>query len=72
GSPDYVKIAEAFGIRGLRLRTKEECDTVLREAQEYSGPVLVDCIVESEENVYPMIPSGGTIQEMLLDPALRD
>ena len=72
GAPDYVKIAEAYGIKALRATTQEGCRAAIEEAQAYDGPVLVDLQISAEENVYPMIPPGGTIQNMMLQPTDRD
>jgi acetolactate synthase-1/2/3 large subunit len=66
GSPDFVKLAEAYGIKGLRARTKAEAVHAWKEALEISGPVLVEFVVPSEENVYPMVLSGTTLDEMIL------
>jgi acetolactate synthase-1/2/3 large subunit len=72
GAPDYVKIAEAYGIKALRATTQEGCRAVIEEAQAYDGPVLCDLQIVPEENVYPMIPPGGSIENMLLQPMDRD
>ena len=68
-NPDFVKLAEAYGCRALRARHSSEVETVIREAIEWTtGPVLVEFVVEKEDNVYPMIPSGQTVNEMLDNP----
>jgi acetolactate synthase-1/2/3 large subunit len=64
--PDFVKLAEAYGAAGLRARTPEEVEPVLREALAMPRPVIMDFIVAPEECVYPMVPSGAPITEMLL------
>lgn len=64
-SVDFVKLAEAFGATGLRVSKSEEIEGVLKKALATPGPVLVDCIVEREENVWPMVPAGAPIHEML-------
>lgn len=68
GNPDFVKLAEAFGILGLRATRKEEVEPVIRKAMEHPGPVVVDFVVEPEENVYPMIPAGTSVKEMIEEP----
>ncbi|GAB6934507.1 MAG: biosynthetic-type acetolactate synthase large subunit [Bacillota bacterium] len=65
-SPDYVKLAEAYGLRGLRVETPEAARAVLQEALEVDEPVVVDCVVEPEENVYPMVAPGKRLDEMVL------
>ncbi len=68
GNPDFVKLAEAFHILGLRATSKEEVEPVIRKAMEHPGPVVVDFVVEPEENVYPMIPAGTSVAEMIEEP----
>lgn len=64
--PDFVKLAEAYGAVGLRATKPEEVEPVIRKAFEIPKPVLMDFVVEPEEGVYPMVPAGKTITEMLL------
>ena len=63
--PDFVKIAEAHGALGLRVRTKAELIPTLKKAFTTPGVVLVECIVRPEENVYPMVPPGASLMEMI-------
>ncbi len=63
--PDFVKIAEAHGALGLRAETVEETVRALREALETPGPAVVECIVKPGENVYPMVPPGASLTEMV-------
>jgi len=65
-SPDFVKLAEAYGALGLRARTTDEVEDVIKRALEFKGPVLMDFVVEREEGVYPMVPSGAAITNMIL------
>ena len=65
-APDFVKLAEAYGALGLRARTPEEVEPVLKQAFAHPGPVVVDVVVAAEENVYPMVPAGEAISNMLL------
>ncbi|NCO61489.1 MAG: acetolactate synthase, large subunit, biosynthetic type [Deltaproteobacteria bacterium CG_4_10_14_3_um_filter_51_14] len=65
-APDFVKLAEAYGALGLRASRPEEVDEVIKRALEFNGPVLMDFMVEREECVYPMVPAGRPITEMLL------
>ena len=66
GSPDFVKLAEAYGAVGLRATKPEEVEPVLREAFAVKRPVLMDFVVAEEEGVYPIVPPGKSITEMLL------
>ena len=69
GNPDFVKLAEAYGIRGIRVTRQEEVSGAIQEAMETPGPVVVDFVVKEDEFVYPMIPAGESVHEMLEEPA---
>ena len=64
--PDFVKLAEAYGCLGLRAIRPDELDSKIKEMTNYDGPVIFDCVVDENENCYPMIPSGAAHNEMLL------
>jgi acetolactate synthase-1/2/3 large subunit len=66
--PDFVKVAEAYGLPGLRVTRKEEVAPAIKQAMEYQGPFLIDFVVEPEENVYPMVPPGASLAEVLEEP----
>ncbi len=65
-NPDFVKLAEAFGAKGLRATKPEEVEKVLKEGLETEGAVIMEFVVDREENVYPMVPAGKAITDMLL------
>jgi acetolactate synthase-1/2/3 large subunit len=65
-APDFVRLAEAYGAVGLRATRPDEVVPVLQEALAVRRPVIMDFVVEAEECVYPMVPSGAPITEMLL------
>ena len=68
GNPDFVKLAEAFGVLGIRVTEKSQVRSAIERAMEWDGPALIDFMVEEEENVYPMIPSGMTVNELMEEP----
>ena len=68
GNPDFVKLAEAFGIMGIRVTDKMQVRPSIEQANAHDGPVVVDFVVEEEENVYPMIKAGGTIDDLVEEP----
>jgi len=69
GSPDFVRLARSFGVRAFRIRRTADIRRVLTQALEYNdGPCLIDAVVEKEDNVFPMIPAGASLGEMLLEP----
>jgi len=65
-SPDFVKLAEAYGAVGLRAGRPEEVEPLLRQALHLNRPVVMDFHVDREESVYPMVPSGGSLKDMIL------
>ena len=67
--PDFVKLAEAFGAKGILCSDPDDLDDAIMEMINYDGPVIFDCLVEKHENCFPMIPSGKPHNEMLLGDA---
>ncbi|MGI3165637.1 acetolactate synthase 3 large subunit [Pseudooceanicola sp. 200-1SW] len=67
--PDFVKLAEAFGAKGIQCSDPADLDDAIMEMIRYDGPVIFDCLVEKHENCFPMIPSGKAHNEMLLGDA---
>lgn len=70
GSPDFGKLAEAYGVKFFRCERTEDLDATLEGARAHNGPVLCEFVVEMEENVYPMVPAGGSNSAVIMDPAL--
>jgi len=70
--PDFVKIAEAYGIPGVRVRQKDEVIPAIQQAMAEQGPFLIDFVVEPEENVFPMVPAGASLAEMLEEPRVKE
>lgn len=64
---DYIKLADAFGAVGYRASNIAELREALRKAQQSDGPVLIDCQIDKDERVLPMIPAGGTIDDLVTD-----
>lgn len=64
-NPDFVKIAEAYGAFGMRVSEKDEVEDALRKAISIDGPVILDFLVEREENVFPMVPVGARLDEVI-------
>jgi acetolactate synthase-1/2/3 large subunit len=73
GNPDFVKIAEAFGAVGFRVTEEDDVEKVLMRAMEIEDkPVVVDAWVDPDEHVYPMIPSGRSVKDIIVHPSLRE
>ena len=64
--PDFVKLAEAFGCKGIKVDNPADLDEAIKEMLAYDGPVIMDCLVEKHENCFPMIPSGAAHNDMLM------
>ncbi len=68
GNPDFVKLAESYGCRGIRIRRSGDVKRIIGAALEYNeGPCLIDVEVEKEDNVFPMIPSGASYSDMIIE-----
>jgi acetolactate synthase-1/2/3 large subunit len=68
GNPDFVKLAEAFGVKAWRIKRPADVDRILEQASEYrGGPCVVVAEVVQEDNVFPMIPSGASLRDMLIE-----
>jgi acetolactate synthase-1/2/3 large subunit len=68
GNPDFVKLAQAYGIKALRIRRPADVDRILQEAHEYDeGPCVVVAEVVQEDNVFPMIPAGAPVSGMIVE-----
>ncbi|HZN59452.1 MAG TPA: biosynthetic-type acetolactate synthase large subunit [Planctomycetota bacterium] len=68
GNPDFVKLAQAYGIRGWRIRRAGDVDKVIKAAMDYNdGPCVIDAEVVKEDNVFPMIPAGAPLANMIID-----
>ncbi|HEY4723645.1 MAG TPA: thiamine pyrophosphate-dependent enzyme, partial [Anaerolineae bacterium] len=67
-SPDFVKIAEAHGLTGIRVTKRSEVAAAIRTAQETEGTVVIDFRVEKEDSVYPMVPAGADLHNMIRRP----
>ena len=67
-SPDFVKIAEAHGLKGLRVTQRSEVAGAVEQARAEPGTVLIDFAVEQEDSVYPMVPAGADLHAMIRRP----
>ena len=67
-SPDFVKLAEAHGLTGLRVEKRSEVESAVRTAEATKGTVVIDFRVEQEDSVYPMVPAGADLHEMIQRP----
>ena len=68
GNPDFVKLAQAFGMLGIRVNEKSQVNAAVERAMLHPGPVIVDFVIENDDNVYPMIPAGMSIQQLIEEP----
>ena len=69
-NPDFIRLAESMGVHAIRVHSASELPAKMKEFLEYdnSKPVLMECIVETNEHVYPMVPAGKALHEQVLHP----
>jgi acetolactate synthase-1/2/3 large subunit len=67
-SPDFVKLADAFGIAGVAVSKRAQIAPALQSARSHAGPVLIDFQVEQEDSVFPMVPAGAALDAMIRRP----
>ena len=67
-SPDYIKIAEAYGLEGYRVHNRREIENTIRKAKLNPGPVIIEFVVEKHDVVYPMVPTGAALNAMINRP----
>ncbi len=67
--PDFLKLADAYGIHALRVTSKDQVDAAIQEANAHPGPVIIDFQVEAEGNVWPMVPAGAALKETVEAPS---
>ena len=67
-NPDFVKLAEAYGMKGIRVTKQDELESAIAEANAHDGPVIVDFVIEKVDDLYPMIPAGQSIEELIEEP----
>jgi acetolactate synthase-1/2/3 large subunit len=69
GNPDFVKLAEAYGCKGINIKRPADVKKKLQEALDYNeGPVLINAECVKTDNVFPMIPAGAALEDMLIEP----
>lgn len=72
GNPDFIKLSSAYGIKGFRVKRSSDVRRTLRAAMEWNdGPCLIEAVVEQHDNVFPMVPAGATLEEMIIEPPKR-
>jgi acetolactate synthase-1/2/3 large subunit len=69
--PDFVKLAEAYGIQGFRAETPKDATQTLEKVFKSKDPCVVDLTVDPEEHVYPMVPAGGSTKDIVLSRAME-
>jgi len=67
-SPDYVKLSEAYGLKGIRVCSRKEIPDAIKKVKEINGPSMIEFVVEQHDMVYPMVPAGANLDEMISRP----
>jgi acetolactate synthase-1/2/3 large subunit len=68
-NPDFIKVAEGFGIKGKKVLHRPELESAIDEMLNYKGAFLLEVSIEKEDNVFPMVPTGASVSEVILEPA---
>lgn len=72
GNPDFIKLASAYNIKGFRVKRSSDVRKTLKAAIDWNdGPCLIEAVVEQHDNVFPMVPAGATLEEMIIEPPKR-
>ncbi|HZR40198.1 MAG TPA: thiamine pyrophosphate-dependent enzyme, partial [Ktedonobacteraceae bacterium] len=66
--PDYEKLAAAYGLTGMRITSRDDVESAVQRAMETEGTVIIDFVIEPEANVFPMIPSGKSVADIIEEP----
>ena len=66
-NPDFIKVAEGFGIKGKKVLERPQLDSAIQEMLDYKGPYLLEVSIEKEDNVFPMVPAGASVSEVILE-----
>jgi acetolactate synthase-1/2/3 large subunit len=67
-NPDFIKVAEGFGIRGKKVLERPQLESAIQEMLDFNGPYLLEVSIEKEDNVFPMVPTGASVSEVILEP----
>jgi len=67
-NPDFIKVAEGFGIKGKKVLERPELASAVQEMLDYNGPYLLEVSIEKEDNVFPMVPTGASVSDVILEP----
>jgi acetolactate synthase-1/2/3 large subunit len=67
-NPNFTKLAEGFGIESAKVDSRSQLDDAVKNMIDHKGPYLLEVAIEKEDNVFPMVPSGASVSEVLLEP----
>jgi acetolactate synthase-1/2/3 large subunit len=67
-NPDFIKVAEGFGIAGKKVFERKDLESGIQEMLNHKGAFLLEVSIEKEDNVFPMVPSGASVSEIILEP----
>ena len=71
-NPDFMKLASAYGMKGFRVKRSSDVRKTLKAALEWNkGPCIIEAVVEQHDNVFPMVPAGATLDEMIIEAPRR-
>jgi acetolactate synthase-1/2/3 large subunit len=71
-NPDFIKVAEGFGIKGKKVLERPELKSAVQEMVQHKGPYLLEVSIEKEDNVFPMVPTGASVSDIILEPQTKN
>ena len=66
-NPDFIAIGKGFGMEGKKVETRKDLDAAVQQMLDYDGPYLLEVVIEKEDNVFPMVPTGAAVSEIILE-----
>jgi acetolactate synthase-1/2/3 large subunit len=66
-NPDFIAIGKGFGMEGKKVENREDLDAAVQQMLDYDGPYLLEVVIEKEDNVFPMVPTGAAVSEIILE-----
>ena len=67
-NPDFITIAKGFGLDALKVEKRENLEDGINKMFEHNGPFLLEVVIEKEDNVFPMVPTGASVSDVILEP----
>ena len=70
-NPDFITFAKGYGIDGQKVESRDDLEGAIQKMIDHEGPYLLEVMIEKEDNVFPMVPAGASVSEVILEPELK-